>query len=79
MQKVFSYLKFPIITHNHREEKSPMREICSLFHCPISTSENTTKFLVVYLNSVTLARFQDVEGCFRSQWEAAIICLGKAI
>lgn len=79
MEKIFfSYLNFTIITCVHQGE-SQIKETCSLFRCPISTSENITKFLVVYLSSVTLARFQDVGGCLRSQWEAAIMCLGEAI
>lgn len=79
MQNFFFYLKCKILTRIHQEGESHIREICSLFHCPISTSENITRFLVVYLSSVILARFQDVGGCFRSRWEAAIICLGEAI
>lgn len=75
----FSYLKFKIIICILQEGESQIREICSLFCCPVSTSENITKFLVVYLSSVILARFQDVGGCFRSQWEAAVMCLGEAI
>lgn len=58
--RIFSYLKFKIITCIHQEGESQITEICSLFHYPISTSENITKFLVVYLSSVILARFQDV-------------------
>lgn len=79
MSIFFSYLKFKVIKCINQEGKSQIKETCSLFHCPISTPENITKFLVVYLSSVTLARFQDVGGCLRSQWEAAIMCLGEAI
>lgn len=51
----------------------PRRRVSSgrFVHCSTVvpfTSENITKFLVVYLSSVILARFQDVGGCFRSQW-----------
>lgn len=74
----FSYLKFKIIICILQEGESQIRDLFTVLLSRFHIRKHN-KVPGCVSQRVILARFQDGGGCFRSQWEAAIVRLGEAI